>query len=260
MVLACCHEQHKRHEHKVEYMPLHKGENCVHRLSRHSTNHKVLFLFCWYVMAHYYGPYCSRSRCARSSFHVSQQRITPIRSKPFTEHLLRQRLFVRRIDAKLSFCPHNWCKRFRKKCNIIYCSLIKQFWDYNSRIAPIARILSLRATRNQRVLCFLASSMRHPIKWRNASFFDMRHSMAQKKYTYLYTNICTLPVCLHINECVYFYYHLTLFARNKLIYKGFKSVRWFQSILHTPAHILHTSPRCRAVRLDVCGGLYATGT
>ena len=107
MALACCHKQHKRHEHKVEYMPLHKGENCVHRLSRHSTNHKVMFLYCWYVMAHYYGSYCSRSRCARSSFHVSQQRITPIRSKPFTEHLLRQRLFVRRIDAKLSFCPHN---------------------------------------------------------------------------------------------------------------------------------------------------------
>lgn len=31
MALACCHKQHKRHEHKVEYMPLHKGENCVHR-------------------------------------------------------------------------------------------------------------------------------------------------------------------------------------------------------------------------------------
>ena len=31
MALACCHKQHKRHKHKVEYMPLHKGENCVHR-------------------------------------------------------------------------------------------------------------------------------------------------------------------------------------------------------------------------------------
>lgn len=92
-------------------------------VSRHSTNHKVMFLYCWYVMAHYYGSYCSRSRCARSSFHVSQQRITPILSRPFTEHLLRQRLFVRRIDAKLSFCPHNWCKRSRKKCNIIVSKL-----------------------------------------------------------------------------------------------------------------------------------------
>ena len=211
-------------------------------------------------MAHYYGPYCSRSHCARSSFHVSQQRITPIRSRPFTEHLLRQRLFVRRIDAKLSFCPHNWCKRLRKKCNIIYCSLIKQFWDYNSRIAPIARIFSLRATRNQRVLCFLTSSMRHSIKWHNASFFNMRHSMAQKKCTYLYTNICVLAVSLLINECMRFYCHLTLFTRNKLIYRGFNSVRWFQSILHTPTYILHTLPRCHAVDFVVCGGLYGIGT
>lgn len=80
-------------------------------------------------------------------FHVSQQRITPICSRPFTEHLLRQRLFVRRIDAKLSFCPHNWCKRSRKKCNIIHCSLIKQFWYYSSRIA---RIMQLRT--NQQLL------------------------------------------------------------------------------------------------------------
>ena len=74
------------------------------------------------------------------------------------------------------------------------------------------------------------------------------------------TNICPVPVTPLINECVCFYCHLTLFARNKLISKGFKSVRWFQNILHSPAHILHITPRCRAVGLDVCGRLYATGT
>ena len=80
-----------------------------------------------------------------------------------------------------------------------------------------------------------------------------------KKVYNLYTNICPLPVNLLIKECVCFYCHLTLFTRNKLIYRCFKSVRWFQSILHTPAYILHTSPRCRAVSLDVCGGLYGIG-
>ena len=81
-----------------------------------------------------------------------------------------------------------------------------------------------------------------------------------KKVYNLYTNICSLPVCLHVKECVCFYCHLTLFARNKLIHRGFKSVRRFQNILHSPAHILHSPPHCRAVGLDVCGRLYATGT
>ena len=80
-----------------------------------------------------------------------------------------------------------------------------------------------------------------------------------KKVYNLYTNICSIPVCLHVKECVCFYCHLTLFMRNKLIYKGFKSVRCFGIILHTPAYILHTPPHCRAVGLDVCGGGYATG-
>ena len=81
-----------------------------------------------------------------------------------------------------------------------------------------------------------------------------------KKVYNLYTNICPLPVIPLIKECVRFYCHLTLFVRNRLIYRGFKSVRWFQSILHTPAHILHTTPRRLAVVFVVCGGFYATGT
>ena len=40
-----------------------------------------------------------------------------------------------------------------------------------------------------------------------------------------YTNICPLPVIPHVKECVCFYCHLTLFMRNKLIYRCFKSVR-----------------------------------
>ena len=46
-----------------------------------------------------------------------------------------------------------------------------------------------------------------------------------KKVYNLYTNICSFPVNLLIKECVCFYCHLTLFACNKLIYRGFKSVR-----------------------------------
>ena len=84
--------------------------------------------------------------------------------------------------------------------------------------------------------------------------------LPSKKVYNLYTNICSLAVNLLINECVYFYCHLTLFVRNKLIYRGFKSVRWFQSILHTPTYILHTPPRRLAVGFVVCGGLYAIGT
>ena len=46
-----------------------------------------------------------------------------------------------------------------------------------------------------------------------------------KKVYNLYTNICSLPVCLHVKESVRFYCHLTLFVRNKLIFRCFKSVR-----------------------------------
>ena len=46
-----------------------------------------------------------------------------------------------------------------------------------------------------------------------------------KKVYNLYTNICPLPVCLHVKECVCFFCHLTLFARNRLIVRCFKSVR-----------------------------------
>mgnify|MGYP007049289737 CR=1 FL=1 len=59
----------------------------------------------------------------------------------------------------------------------------------------------------------------------------------------LYSNICTLAVCLLINECVCFYCHLTLFARNKLIYRDFMSVRCIQTILHIPCiHLTHHTP------------------
>ena len=46
-----------------------------------------------------------------------------------------------------------------------------------------------------------------------------------KKVYNLYTNICSLPVCLHVKESVCFYCHLILFMRNKLIISYFKSVR-----------------------------------
>ncbi len=40
-----------------------------------------------------------------------------------------------------------------------------------------------------------------------------------------YTNICPLSVIPHVKECVCFCCHLTLFMRNKLIHRCFKSVR-----------------------------------
>ena len=89
---------------------------------------------------------------------------------------------------------------------------------------------------------------------------SLRHCTHHKKCATCTQMFAPLPVRPPINECACFFCHLTLFARNKLIYRGFKSVRWFQTILHTPAHILHTPPRCPAVDLDVCGGFYATGT
>ena len=46
-----------------------------------------------------------------------------------------------------------------------------------------------------------------------------------KKVYNLYTNICPLLVIPLVKECVRFYFHLTLFVRNRLIYRGFKSVR-----------------------------------
>ena len=64
-----------------------------------------------------------------------------------------------------------------------------------------------------------------------------------KEVCNLLTNICPHAVCQLINECVCFYCHLTLFVRNKLIYRDFKSVRCVQSILHTPCiHLTHHTP------------------
>ena len=89
---------------------------------------------------------------------------------------------------------------------------------------------------------------------------NTKTSLPSKKVYNLYTNICSLALIPLVKECVCFYCHLTLFMRNRLIHRCFKSVRWFQSILHTPAYILHTLPHRRAVGLDMCGGLYTTGT
>ena len=57
-----------------------------------------------------------------------------------------------------------------------------------------------------------------------------------------YTIVCLLPVSPLVKGSVWFHCHLTLFVCNKLIYRCFKSVRWVQSILHSPAYILHTPP------------------
>ena len=45
-----------------------------------------------------------------------------------------------------------------------------------------------------------------------------------KKVYNLYTNIFPSPVIPHVKESVCFYCHLTLFVRNKLIIRYFKSV------------------------------------
>ena len=55
---------------------------------------------------------------------------------------------------------------------------------------------------------------------------DVQRAVDQSRTAYSsYTNICSLPVIPHVKECVCFYCHLTLFVRNKLIYRDFKSVR-----------------------------------
>ena len=55
---------------------------------------------------------------------------------------------------------------------------------------------------------------------------EVQRAVDQSRTAYSsYTNICSLPVIPHVKECVCFYCYLTLFARNKLIHKGFKSVR-----------------------------------
>ena len=55
---------------------------------------------------------------------------------------------------------------------------------------------------------------------------EVQRAVDQSRTAYSsYTNICSLPVIPHVKECVCFYCHLTLFVRNKLIHKGFKSVR-----------------------------------
>ena len=59
-----------------------------------------------------------------------------------------------------------------------------------------------------------------------AAVKEVQRAVDQSRTAYSsYTNICSLPVIPHVKECVCFYCHLTLFMRNKLIYRCFKSVR-----------------------------------
>ena len=59
-----------------------------------------------------------------------------------------------------------------------------------------------------------------------AAVKEVQRAVDQSRTAYSsYTNICSLPVIPHVKECVCFYCHLTLFMRNKLIHRGFNSVR-----------------------------------
>ncbi len=59
-----------------------------------------------------------------------------------------------------------------------------------------------------------------------AAVKEVQRAVDQSRTAYSsYTNICSLPVIPHVKECVCFYCHLTLFVRNKLIHRCFKSVR-----------------------------------
>ena len=59
-----------------------------------------------------------------------------------------------------------------------------------------------------------------------AAVKEVQRAVDQSRTAYSsYTNICSLPVIPHVKECVCFYCHLTLFMRNKLTYRCFKSVR-----------------------------------
>ena len=55
---------------------------------------------------------------------------------------------------------------------------------------------------------------------------EVQRAVDQSRTAYSsYTNICSLSVIPHVKECVCFYCHLTLFMRNRLIHRCFKSVR-----------------------------------
>ena len=55
---------------------------------------------------------------------------------------------------------------------------------------------------------------------------EVQRAVDQSRTAYSsYTNICSLPVCLLVKECLCFYCHLTLFMRNKLKHRCFNSVR-----------------------------------
>ena len=108
--------------------------------------------------------------------------------------------------------------------------------------------------------------LRHKIIWKllvsgkttKRNFFRLKPFIKKGTIcTHIFAPSPRLPTC---KKSVCFYCHLTLFMCNKLIYRGFKSVRYVQSIIHYPAYILHAPPHCRAVSLDVCGAFYATGT
>ena len=59
---------------------------------------------------------------------------------------------------------------------------------------------------------------------KSAAKVTPRHCTHQKSVQFAHKYLLP-PVCLLVKESACFYCHLTLFARNKLIHKGFKSVR-----------------------------------
>ena len=61
-------------------------------------------------------------------------------------------------------------------------------------------------------------------KNKSAAKVTPRHCTHQKSVQFAHKYLFP-PVCLLVKESVCFYCHLTLFARNKLIHRGFKSVR-----------------------------------
>ena len=88
------------------------------------------------------------------------------------------------VSIRLRFSPKQGCKLAIKCCWFAAFVVVLQLQNWRSHAQWFCHLYAFEhcdAERNKRKSGpVLASSMRHPNKWRNSLIFSMRHSMVQK--------------------------------------------------------------------------------
>ena len=123
--------------------------------------------------------------------------------------------FVNDVTHRFSICP---IQRHKIVMTLGYCG-VSSFVSYALRVSGRSHNSQ---TKKHHILLTSSPTQIGLVQKRCNGLAEALHP--SKEVCNLYPNICSLPVSLLVNECVCFHCHLTLFVRNKLIYRCFKSV------------------------------------